>query len=162
MPTFALKIYESNAVLLNGSVQPSCNPWNIDYHRMFDMTNDSHLFRDKEALSAEGYDLVGNIFRKDADSFVPLYEGKLFNLYDYRFGTFEGTPRSDRFGIKAEPNHPDDLRKSDPHFEIEPRYWVSELAVSEECQRRQIPTEAFFVFRVFVERLPILELPEAP
>ena len=142
-----MKIYESNPVMVNESVQPTLNPWNLDYYTMFHMTNDSHLFRDKETLVADEFTLEANVFSKGAESFLPLYEGKLFNLYDYRYGTFEGVSRSDRFGIKAEPNHPDDSRKSDPQFEIEPRYWVNASAVSDECERRKIPTEAFFVFR---------------
>jgi very-short-patch-repair endonuclease len=38
------------------------NPWGVEFLRMFDMANDSHLFRTREQLEAKGFCLVGNRF----------------------------------------------------------------------------------------------------
>lgn len=38
------------------------NPWGVRFQSMFHMANDSHLFRTKEQLQAEGYQLEGNAY----------------------------------------------------------------------------------------------------
>jgi hypothetical protein len=141
------RLYDSNPVLIDESGNRALNSWNIEYYTMFHMTNDSDLFRDKEWLQERGFTLDGNVFRQADESYLPLYEGKLLNLFDHRHGTFEGVPRSSRFGIKAEPHHPDELHKADPSYEVEPRYWVSCEHVLEEFERRHIPRDALFIFR---------------
>ena len=51
---------------------------------MFHMTNDSHLFRTAEQLDSEGFYLVdGNRWRRDDELYLPLYEGKMVQLYDH-------------------------------------------------------------------------------
>ena len=54
------------------------------------MTNDSHLFRTREQLEAEGWILEGNIFYKENETYLPLYEGKMIWHFNHRFGTYEG------------------------------------------------------------------------
>ena len=45
--------------------------------RMFDMTNDSHLFRTAAQLDADGfYPVQGNRWKKGDELYLPLYEGK--------------------------------------------------------------------------------------
>ncbi|WP_343216968.1 Eco57I restriction-modification methylase domain-containing protein [Chloracidobacterium aggregatum] len=44
------------------------NPWGVRFLRMFDMSNDSHLFRTRTELEKEGYRLVGNVFVKEEAS----------------------------------------------------------------------------------------------
>ena len=44
---------------------------------MFDMTNDSHLFRTAAQLDNEGfYRVEGNRWKKGEELYLPLYEGK--------------------------------------------------------------------------------------
>jgi len=38
------------------------NPWGVRFMAMFHMSNDSHLFRTRAELEAQGYRLVGNVF----------------------------------------------------------------------------------------------------
>jgi hypothetical protein len=52
------------------------NPWGIRFSRMFDMSNDSSLFRTREQLEATGWSLDGNVFRGGHDVYLPLYEGR--------------------------------------------------------------------------------------
>jgi hypothetical protein len=40
------------------------NPWNIQFLRMLDMANDSHLFRTSKQLEADGWSLDSNLFHK--------------------------------------------------------------------------------------------------
>src|SRR5205823_6541631 len=48
------------------------NPWGIKFSTMFHMSNDSHLFRTREQLEAQGFELRGNIFERNHDKYLPL------------------------------------------------------------------------------------------
>jgi hypothetical protein len=52
--------------------RPLENPWSISFMRMFDMTNDAHRFRTRNALEAEGWELRGNVFTKGAERMLPI------------------------------------------------------------------------------------------
>ncbi|MGH3624129.1 MAG: Eco57I restriction-modification methylase domain-containing protein, partial [Sciscionella sp.] len=56
---------------------PEDNPWKLSFQRMFDMANDSHLFHDQESLEQDGWTLIGNIFERDGERMLPLYEAKM-------------------------------------------------------------------------------------
>src|SRR6266851_1105262 len=65
------------------------NPWTISFARMFDMTNDSHLFRTREQLEADGWVLEGNVFRQENQRWMPIFEGKMVGMYDHRAASIE-------------------------------------------------------------------------
>ncbi len=50
----AKSIYRRVPVLVNEEAVDG-NPWRISFLRMFDMSNDSHLFREKQIMHDEGY-----------------------------------------------------------------------------------------------------------
>ncbi len=58
-------IYARVPVLVNE--QTGENPWGVRFLRMFDMSNDSGLFRTRAELEQEGFRLVGNGFVKDEE-----------------------------------------------------------------------------------------------
>jgi hypothetical protein len=99
------KIYGRVPVLIDEALGDEGNPWGIKFMRMFDMSNDSHLF-----LDSAGSDRL------------PLYEAKLIHLYDHRWATYDNEGSS-RDVTLAE--------KQDPGFEIVPRYWVERKEVQE-------------------------------
>ena len=81
-------IYRSIPVLIDASREgPTGNPWGIKFKRMFDQTNDAELFREAEALEADGFRLKGNRWSNGKKAFLPLYEAKMMRSYDHRFGT---------------------------------------------------------------------------
>jgi len=64
---------------------PEVNPWGIRFKQgLFNMTSDSHLFRTREQLEAEGWRLVGNVFEQNGERYLPLYEAKLFHQFNHR------------------------------------------------------------------------------
>ncbi|MEU5278732.1 DNA methyltransferase [Streptomyces asoensis] len=80
----------------------SANPWGVSFMRMFDMTNDSHLFRPAvqsgetfESLVEDGWTLMGNVLMRGDERLLPLYEAKMLHHYDHRWSTYEphGTTR---------------------------------------------------------------------
>ena len=99
--------------------QPEENPWGIRFNRMFDMSNDSHLFRTREQLEGDGWELAGNVFRKDGMEYLPLYEAKMIHHFDHRWASYR---REDGEDIALDV--PSEV-KQDPDFVVLPRYWVS-------------------------------------
>ena len=96
------KIYSRLPILINE--QTGENPWEIQFSRMLDMSNDSHLFSDNPGPGK-----------------LRLYEAKYFHHYDHRWATYEGD------------NNPRDLtlaEKQDPDFTVQTRYYVKESDVA--------------------------------
>ena len=96
--------------------KPEENPWKIRFKRMFDMANDAGLFRTREQLEDEGWELDGNVFRKDGESCLLLYEAKMIHHYDHRWAS--RTESKFRRTLFTERQNPD--------FVVLGRYWVPE------------------------------------
>jgi hypothetical protein len=114
------------------------NPWGIGFLRMFDMSNDSHLFRTREQLEEDGWQLDGNIFRKDDQEYLPLYEAKMVTLWDHRSSR---VIRSDTATIRqAQPENLSLAEHEAADIYAMPLYWVKQsdvLAYTPEIWRRQ-------------------------
>ena len=63
------------------------NPWGITVKRLFDMTDDSDLFRTREALEADGWHLHGNVFTRAGKRMLPLYEAKMVDFFNHPLRT---------------------------------------------------------------------------
>src|SRR6266699_922748 len=117
-------IYKRVPVLIKDG-PPEEKPWGIAFNSMFHMANDSHLFRTREQLETDGLRLEGNVFHKDGEACLPLYEGKMVSYFDHRFGTYEGQTEAQANQGKlpelTEPRHANPLVRSIPH------YWIHEL-----------------------------------
>jgi methylase of polypeptide subunit release factors len=94
--------------------EPEQNPWGIKFNRMFDMANDSHLFRTRAQLEADGWELDGNVFRKGDEKYLPLYEAKMIHHFDHRWATYDGLDTRD-FEL---------TEKQNPDCVALGRYWV--------------------------------------
>lgn len=120
-------IYKRVPVLIDESKGDPGNPWGITFVRMFDMSNDSHLFRTREQMEATGFVLDGNRFLKGGEQWLPLYEAKMFWQYDHRYGTFAGVGNRGNTSIPT----PKIEQYQDPSFSVLPWYWVSEGEVED-------------------------------
>ena len=96
--------------------RPAENPWGIRFSAMFHMSNDSKLFHAREQLEAEGWELDGNVFRRDGDGaeYLPLYEAKMIHHFNHRWATLQD----------GEAGEPPLAEKLDPNGTVLPRYWV--------------------------------------
>jgi len=112
-------IYGRVPVLIDESTGES--PWGVSFLRMFDMSNDSGLFRTREQLLAEGLSLEGNVFGRAGEdaSYLPLYEAKLLHQFDHRWATYDGLDVRDMT----------DAEKADLACAVMPRYWVPKQEV---------------------------------
>ncbi|WYL93593.1 MAG: DNA methyltransferase [Gloeotrichia echinulata IR180] len=95
------KIYQRVPVLENEKT--GRNPWGISFMRMFDMANDSGLFKNEAG-----------------DGLVPLYEAKMFHQFDHRWATYTNNGNTRDLT---------DEEKGDASFAVQPRYWVSRAEV---------------------------------
>ncbi|WP_304455459.1 DNA methyltransferase [Nocardiopsis sp. YSL2] len=121
-----LSVYRRVPVLIREG-DPEGNPWGLSFMRMFDMANDSHLFKSAEELKAEGWELKGNVFLREGKRMLPLQEAKMLHHYDHRLGTYEGqTEQQANMGTlpRVTPEQHDD-----PSYVAMPRYWVPEFDV---------------------------------
>jgi len=123
-------IYSRVSVLMRDGDGGDCssNPWGISFLRMFDMANDSHLFKTKAELDALNFREVANNFELNGERYVPLLEAKMMNLYNHRFGDFDDAPEGERAHIL--PTVPD-KRLADSSYFTRPYYWVPRTAVDE-------------------------------
>lgn len=103
-----------------GDPDDNGNPWGITFQAMFHMTNDSNLF-------STSY---------DAGTF-PLYEAKMFHLFDHRWATCEGVAE-DNFRRATE------SEKADTEFKVVPRYWIKKSEIE---NRLRIDRSWLIVFR---------------
>lgn len=96
------------------------NSWNISFMRMFDMSNDSHLFHTREDLESKGTVMHGNRFADGNREYLPLYEAKMIHHYDHRWGSYD--PDGNIHDLSAE-------EKDNPDCAALPRYWVEDREV---------------------------------
>ena len=127
----AKAIYRRVPVLIrearNG--EPKGNPWGIRFNRLFDMSNDSHLFHTREQLEVDGWQLAGNVFRKDGTEYLPLYEAKMTQIFNHRAAHVVVSDRARQ--RKAQPSTLGCVELVDPYCSAMPLYWVDE----QECIR---------------------------
>lgn len=113
-------IYGRVPVLLRekrGEHEPEINPWGASLTAMLHMSNASNLFVTRADADAGSWELRGNRFYKGKDTLLPLYESKLFHLFDHRWATY--------LDAKETRDLPSG-EKIDPAKSVMPRYWVDE------------------------------------
>jgi len=96
-------IYARVPALINDTTGE--NPWGVSFLRMFDMSNDSRLFRPVPA-PAEA--------RAGWGDHLPLYEAKLLHQFTHRWATYDG----------GAPRELTAAELADPTWTITPRYLV--------------------------------------
>ena len=149
----AAAIYDRVPVLIDESKGPAGNPWGVSFLRMFDMSNDSGLFRtaaqlEKAGFVREGTDWVappshaggaGPVANfsdspptldpssdREVKRFVPLYEAKMLHQFDHRWADADAGD-STTFA-----------RSRDERSEPRPRYWIGsieQLAAAKDARR---------------------------
>ena len=123
-------IYSRMPVLVNRSSGETVKAWPVKYTRMFDMTNDSGLFRTRAELEEQegAYPVGGNRFASPSGDWVPLYVGRMIHQFDHRAASVDVNAKNLHNpalsgDISAE-------QKSDPDFVPTPQYWVPISEVS--------------------------------
>ncbi len=122
-------IYRRQPVLVNRSEEPLKKVWPLRYSTMFHMTNDSGLFKRRDELEKDGWYPVGaNRWKKGEAEVVPLYEGKMVQMYDHRAANV--VMNADNLHRPAQPEASTDAQHEDMDFYPTPQFWVSTSEVS--------------------------------
>lgn len=121
-----LMLYRRVPVLLDHSKEKSNDSWRISFRQgLFNLTNDSGLFKEKMELENSGLINSNNIWA-DSDqieTWLPVYEGKFIWHYDHRFSSFHNLGKvKGRGGRGLPPTLQEEYEN--PDFEIEPNFWV--------------------------------------
>lgn len=128
-------IYRRQPVLVDRRDDPPKKVWPLRYCRMFDMTNDSHLFKRRDELEKEGWYPVGaNRWKKGDAEAIPLYVGRMTYNYDHR--SSHVTTNEENLHNAALSTNLTAVEKVMPDRYPTPQYWVSESDVPEN-ERRQ-------------------------
>ncbi len=130
------RIYSQVPVLLrepDADGEGGLNPWGVRFRQgLFNLTSASHLFYTRPKAEYEGWEQMGNRWRKGDDTLLPLYEAKLFHQFDHRWATYLDTGSTFNPITGDDDNSGPEIRdltsgeKADPSVTIQPRYWVDE------------------------------------
>jgi len=123
-------IYRRIPVLIDESKGEAGNPWGAKFSTMFHMANDSNLFRTRKQLEADGWELKGNIFKRDGEKYLPLYEAKMTQPYDHRAA--DVIISATAVVRQGQPDSLSDDEHQDPNRLPLPRYWVHDAEVEDQ------------------------------
>jgi len=122
-------IYGRLPILVDRSGANEVKTWPVHYLRMFDMTNDSNLFRTKRELEDDegAYPIGGNRFKSVSGEWVPLYVGRMIHQFDHRAASVEVNKENVQNAAFSGEVTPE--QKADPTFAPTSQYWVKASGV---------------------------------
>jgi hypothetical protein len=85
-------------------------------------------------MDQTGWRLDGNIFVRNSERYLPLYEAKMLHHFDHRFGTYEGQTQAQANQNKLPELTPE--QHADPCLVTLPEYWVPEHEVADRLAGR--------------------------
>ncbi|MCY3689902.1 MAG: restriction endonuclease [Gammaproteobacteria bacterium] len=123
-------IYERLPVLVDRSSGDEVKAWPVKYLRMFDMTNDSHLFRTRPELEEKesAWPIGGNRYDSPSGEWVPLYEGKMVQAFDHRAASIVVNPAN--VHRPAQPAPATVEQQQDPDWLPHPQFHVPKSETS--------------------------------
>ncbi len=124
-------IYKRLPVLVDRTNSDPTAAWPVRYVRMFDMTNDSRLFRTRAELEErEGaWSIGGNRFHSASGEWLPLYVGRMIHQFDHRAASV--TVNAANLHNAATSGAVTLDQKADPAFAPEPQFWVPSVSVND-------------------------------
>ena len=120
----AAQVYVNHPILVARSEQGVKELWPVKYANLFHMSADSELFKRKSVLKKNGW-IEGSLRTWTHPEFgfaVPLYEGKMVQIYDHRAAEIVINPANLHRPAQEVPVSV--ARKADPTFLPDAQYWV--------------------------------------
>ena len=120
----AAKVYGSQPILVNRSSAEVVELWSIKYSNLFHMSGDSKLFKRKDSLQKGKWTPQHSRqwISPEQRVAVPLYEGKMVQMYDHRAAEIIINPTNLHRPAQEVPVSA--ARKADPAFLPDAQYWV--------------------------------------
>ena len=128
-----LGIYRRHPILVRDHA-PETNPWGLSFMRMFDMANDSGLFRTADWLESEGAEFDGWAWHREGSAWLPLYEAKMLSHWDHRYASYSQATQAQLNKGTLPRLAP--AQHDDPTCEPLARYWVDEREVLKVARER--------------------------
>ena len=118
------RIYANHPVLVDRSGGEERRTWPVRYLQgLFNMTSDSHLFRTAAQLEDKGfYPVQGNCWKRGAELYLPLYQGRMIHQFDHRANSVRVNPESTHNPYLSE--EVSEAQHADPGFLPQSQYWV--------------------------------------
>ena len=117
------RIYRENPVLVELNGKEDRRSWPVKYCTMFHMTNDSRNFLTADALELIGFVPTSlNRWHNGKEEAVPLYEGKMVQMYDHRAS--DVVLNMDNLHRAAQPEVIPPSIKTQPDRYPKPQYYV--------------------------------------
>ena len=118
------RIYERHPALVDRSKGEECKAWPVRYMQgLFNMTSDSHLFRNGAHLDADGfYPVDGNRWKKGEELYLPLYQGRMIHQFDHRANSVRVNPENLHNPYLSE--EVSEAQHADPSFVPYFAHWV--------------------------------------
>jgi hypothetical protein len=123
-----LAIYRRQPILVDrreeGRTGRVTKVWPLRYVTMFHMTNDSNWFQTRRELEKSGwYPVELGRWKKGNQEMVPLYEGKMMQMYDHRAASV--VVNAANIHRPASPEITTDLQHQDHGYFVTPQFWVA-------------------------------------
>ncbi len=104
---------------------------------LFHSSNDAAKFEDADTLQQQGWNLsAAGRFQRGLENAVPLYEGKMFTIYDHRAATV--VFNQDTLVRQRQSADTSLEQHQDPNFLVRPFFWVREPYIDPEYRWRWI------------------------
>lgn len=116
-------IYERLPVLVDRSRNAPVWAYPVKYFNMFHMTNESRSFITRAELEKTAYPIDGNHWKRAEEVFLPLYEGKMVQMYDHRAANV--IVNLENLNRPAMPVAATPSQHANPGWVPEPQFWVS-------------------------------------
>jgi hypothetical protein len=112
-------------ILEDQRTKPSKKAWPLQYATMFHMTADSGLFHTAAELKANGwYPIELGRWKKGQAVAVPLFEGKMVQLFNQRYASVGINPNN--ISGQGVTIHSSEEQLANPMFQPAPRYWIDQ------------------------------------
>ncbi|WP_409484298.1 Eco57I restriction-modification methylase domain-containing protein [Arsenicicoccus dermatophilus] len=121
-----LGCYRRHPVLIRDG---EANHWNLTFVRLFDMANDSAVFRTEVDCERTGGKYDGWGWDAPGGTYQPLYEAKMLAHWNNRHATYEGATQAQLNKGTLPRLSAEQL--DDPAADVLPRYWVDAREVAE-------------------------------
>jgi hypothetical protein len=120
-------VYRRVPVLIDRHRKSGGNPWGVKFLRMLDQTNDAELFLSEPDLKKLKARRDGLVWKKGKQTFLPLYEAKMVQMYDHRAASV--VVKDANWMRQGQTDAASDVQHQNPEFSPEPRWWVLESKV---------------------------------
>ena len=122
-------VYRRVPVLQRESGGSASDPWGFVSRLLIMSNTDSNLFEMCHSITERGFKRVGPILVNGADSYVPLYEAKMFQMYDHRASDVVISEKA--LKRQAQPSDISPDEHCDPSRFPIPRFWISAKAAND-------------------------------